>query len=91
MKRTELEKRAAARTLTQMKRALPPERYAQGSATVLDRRAQRRLDRERGLVPFAVKLDAELVARLHALAAERRVELNALVEELLRKGLGEPA
>ena len=91
MKRTELEKLAAARTLTRMKRSQPPARYAQGAASVADRRAQRRLDRERGLVPFAVKLDAELAARLRATAAERGVELNALVDELLRKGLGEPA
>lgn len=89
MKRTELEKLAAVKVVTQMKRTAPPERYAQGSAAVPDRREQRRLDRERGLVPFAVKLDAALAARLRALAAERGIELNALVDELLRQGLGE--
>lgn len=88
MKRTQLEKLAAARTLTQMKRAVPPERYAQGAAEVTDRREQRRLDRERGLVPFAVKLDGALAARLRALAIERGASLNELVDDLLRKGLG---
>ena len=91
MKRTQLEKLAAARTVTQMKRTVPPERYAQGAATIVDRREQRRLDRERGLVPFAVKLDGALAARLRALAAGRKVSLDALADELLRKGLGEDA
>ena len=71
-----------------MRRAVPPERYAQGAAEVPDRREQRRLDRERGLVPFAVKLDGALAARLRALATQRGASLDALVDELLRKGLG---
>ncbi|TAN54694.1 MAG: hypothetical protein EPN19_04920 [Betaproteobacteria bacterium] len=90
MKKTDLEKLAAVKVMTRMRSSAVPERYAQGSATVADRREQRRLDRERGLVPFAVKLDGGLAARLRALAAERGVELNALVDELLRKGLDEP-
>ena len=89
MKRTDLEKLAAVKVVTQMKRTAPPERYAQGSAAVTDRREQRRLDRERGLVPFAVKLDGALAARLRALAAERNIGLNELVGEVLRKGLGD--
>lgn len=91
MKRTQLEKLAAAKTLTRMKRTVPPERYAQGAAEVPDRREQRRLDRERGLVPFAVKLDGALAARLRALAIERGASLNAVVDEVLRKGLGDDA
>ncbi|TAK38257.1 MAG: hypothetical protein EPO29_11830 [Betaproteobacteria bacterium] len=90
MKKTDLEKLAAVKVMTRMRSSAVPERYAQGSATVADRREQWRLDRERGLVPFAVKLDGGLAARLRALAAERGVELNALVDELLRKGLDEP-
>jgi hypothetical protein len=89
MKRTELAKLAAVKVMTQVKRTAPPERYAQGSASVPDRREQRRLDRERGLVPFAVKLDRRLASRLSALACERNIGLNELVDELLRKALGE--
>lgn len=89
MKKTDLEKLMAVKVVTQMKRAATPERYAQGSTAVPDRREQRRLDRERGLVPFAVKLDGPLASRLRALAAERDIGLNELVDELLRKGLGE--
>ena len=90
MKKTGLEKLAAVKVVTQMKRVTPPERYAQGSA-LPDRREQRRLDRERGLVPFAVKLDGRLVERLRSRAADRDGGLNDLVDELLRKGLGESA
>ena len=88
MKKTDMEKLKGLRIATAMKKAAPPERFAQGSAAVPDRREQRRLDRERGLVPFAVKIDASLAARLRALAAERKVELNELVAEVLKKGLG---
>jgi len=88
MKRTQLEKLQAARIITDMKKANPPERYAQGSGAALDRREQRRLDRERGLVPFAVKLDGELVKRIRALAEARKSGINEVVAELLRKALG---
>ena len=89
MKKTELEKLTAARVMTRMKSSAIPERYAQGSAGVPDRRERRRLDRERGLVPFAVKLDGRLAGRLRALAGERNIDLNELVDELLRKAIGE--
>jgi hypothetical protein len=39
------------------------------------------------LVPFAVKLNGELVQQLHAQAKERNVDLNELVAGLLAKGL----
>jgi predicted HicB family RNase H-like nuclease len=42
-----------------------------------------------GLVPFAVKLNGDLVARLQALAKERGVEMNQLVAEVLEKGLAD--
>ena len=87
MKKTQLEKLQAAKIVTDMKRSAPPERYAQGSGTVLDRREQRKLDRERGLVPFAVKLDSELVKRLRALAEERKTGINEVVGELLAKAI----
>jgi len=88
MKRTQLEKLQAARIVSDMKKTAPPERYAQGSGAVLDRREQRKLDRERGLVPFAVKLDGDLVKRIRALADERRMEIGEVVNELLKKSLG---
>jgi predicted HicB family RNase H-like nuclease len=54
---------------------------------VVDRREQRKLDQAQGLVPFAVKLNSELVQQLQTLAKERGTDLNALVAEVLTKGL----
>ncbi|WP_308600634.1 hypothetical protein [Massilia sp. Dwa41.01b] len=53
----------------------------------MDRREQRERERAAGLVPFAVKLEGELVKQLQALATERGVDMNALTAELLRKGM----
>jgi hypothetical protein len=52
-----------------------------------DRREQRKLDQSLGLVPFAVKLNGDLVQQLQAQAKQRDVELNQLVADLLAKGL----
>ncbi len=89
MKRTQLEKLNALKLVTNMKKSAVPERYAQGSTEVPDRRTQRRLERERGLVPFAVKIDRELAARLRARAQADGADLNELVGTLLERGLAE--
>ena len=52
-----------------------------------DRREQRERERALGLVPFAVKLNSDLVKQLQTLSKERGVELNELVTQLLQKGL----
>ena len=87
MKKTDLERLKAAHIKNQMKQAPMPERFGKGSGAVPDRRERRKLDQARGLVPFAVKLDGELVKQVRALAEERRAELNDVVAELLKKGL----
>jgi hypothetical protein len=87
MKKTDLERLKAAHLKNQMKQAPVPERFGKGSNAVLDKRERRRLDQARGLVPFAVKLESELVHQIRALAQERGTDLNELVGELLKKGL----
>ena len=87
MKRTDLEKFQAKKILNQLQHTAVPERYAQGSAAVADRRERQRLARERGLIPFAVKLDRELAARLRQTAEARGVALDVLVGDLLAQGL----
>ena len=87
MKKTDLEKSLALDLMRKMKQAGSADRFGQGSAQVPDRREQRRLDQAKGLVPFAVKLNSELVRELQALAAERKTDLNELVGEVLKKGL----
>ncbi|MCW3478474.1 hypothetical protein OL229_02695 [Neisseriaceae bacterium JH1-16] len=87
MKRTDLEKNKGLKINGQMKGQAVPARFGQEAATVLDKREQRKLDQALGLVPFAVKLNSELVGQLQALATERKVGMNDLVAELLKKGL----
>ena len=85
MKRTDLEKLQSKK----ITRNATPDRFGKAAAgAATSRREQRKLDQARGLVPFAVKLDGELVKRLHALAQEQNAELSHVVAELLKKGLG---
>jgi hypothetical protein len=86
VKRTQLEKLKGARITGGIGREGTLDRFGKGSAAP-SRREQRKLDQAQGLVPFAVKLDGELVKQLHALAQERKTGLNEVVAELLKKGL----
>ena len=87
MKKTDRERLKAASIRNQMKQSPIPERFAQGSQGVLDRRQQREADRARGLVPFAVKIPGDLVNELRALAQARQADLNDLVADLLKKAI----
>ena len=89
MKRTDLEKLKGLKIDGRMKGAATPGRFAaDAGAAATSRREQRERERALGLVPFAVKLDGELVKRVQALAQDRQTGLNEVVAELLRKGLG---
>lgn len=87
MKRADLEKHKGKKIDDNMSRTSTPGRFGKEAATILDRREQRRRDQELGLVPFAVKLDGELVKKLQSLAQECQVGLNEVVSELLEIGL----
>lgn len=87
MKRTELEKLKGKKIDNALGRGAVPHRFAQGASALTTRREQRKLDQAQGLVPFAVKLDGELVKSLQALAQQREVSLNILVGDLLRQSL----
>lgn len=86
MKRTDLAKSDAKKLMNQMT-AKGAAFGAAARTAPLDRREQRDRDRALGLVPFAVKLNGDLVQELQQLSKERGVELNELVAELLQKGL----
>jgi hypothetical protein len=62
--------------------------FGGGDAVAIDRREQRKRDQALGLVPFAVKLNGDLVQQLQALAKERGVDLNEVTADILIKGLG---
>jgi hypothetical protein len=85
MKRTDLYKNLASKIDRDMKQTGSPDRFGQGA--VLDRKEQRKLDQAKGLIPFAVKLDAQLAEQLRTLAETSEGGINEVVETLLRKGL----
>ncbi len=87
MKKTDLVKNLAKKLDGRMKSAGVPDRFAQGAAQAVDKREQRRRDAAAGLVPFACKLPAELVKRLHERAAAHEGGINALVAQALGKAL----
>lgn len=87
MKKTDLAKGEAKKLMGQM--GTRSATFRAGEAAQVDRREQRERERALGLVPFAVKLNGELVQRLHALAKERGVDMNQLVAEVLEKGLAD--
>ena len=87
MKRTDLAKNDGLKINSKMHQAGTPGRFGKEAAVVLDRREQRKQDQAQGLVPFAVKLNSDLVKQIQVLAEERKIGLNELVAELLKKGL----
>ena len=84
MKKTALAKSDAKKIMGQM--GSRSASFGAADAAPVDRREQRERERALGLVPFAVKLNGELVAQLQALAKERGVDMNQLADEVLRKG-----
>ncbi len=87
MKKTDLEKNKGLKISSGINRFGTPGRYGKDANVPLERREQRKLDQALGLVPFAVKLNGDLVQQIRALAQARQVGLNELVTELLKKGL----
>jgi hypothetical protein len=85
-KKTDLERLKAASLTDRLSKSAPPARYGSQSR-VVSRKEQRERERAQGLVPFAVKLNQELVKKLHALARERDIPLNEVVAQALEKGL----
>ena len=88
MKKTDLYKNQGLKINSQMKQAGIPDRFGGAAGVTPDRREQRKLDQALGLVPFAVKLNSELVQQIHAWAQTREMSVNELVAELLKNGLG---
>lgn len=87
MKRTELEKLKGKKIDNALGSSRVPHRFGQGAGDPVSRREQRKIDQAHGLIPFACKLDGELVKTLQSLAQTRGVALNDLVADLLRGGL----
>lgn len=87
MKKTDLEKHKGIKINSGANRFGTPGRFGKDAGAVTERREQRKLDQTLGLVPFAVKLNGDLVKQVQALAQARQTGLNEVVAELLKKGL----
>ena len=87
MKKSGLAKMQAMKITGKMKQAGSTAPFGQVAPVVLDRREQRKLDQSLGLVPFAVKLNSDLVQQVQALAQQRECGINELVAELLTNAL----
>ncbi len=87
MKRTDLAKNKFIKVNGKVHQAPTLGRFADQSAALPDRREQRKLDQAAGLIPFAVKLNVDLVKEIQALAQARQSGLNETVAELLQQGL----
>jgi hypothetical protein len=85
MKRTELEKRKGLAIVNAQRRA--GNRYGPAQAVPVDRKSQRAAERAAGLVPFAVKLPADLVAAINARAQRDGATAGDVVAQLLRAAL----
>jgi hypothetical protein len=88
MKKTDLEKNKALKLNNAMKQATA-DRFGKGAAAEpkLDRREQRKLDQAQGLVPFACKLNSELVEELKTRAADHPEGMSGLLSEVIKRGL----
>ncbi|MDO9003824.1 MAG: hypothetical protein Q7V20_10265 [Aquabacterium sp.] len=87
MKKTDLEKNKASKILGQMRQAPSSGRFGSAAASVPDRREQRKIDQANNLVPFAVKLNADLVKQLHSHAEREGVLMTEFVDRVIRAGL----
>ncbi len=87
MKRTELEKMKGIKIAGNMKLSSIPDRFGKDAANMLDKREQRKRDQEAGLVPFAVKLQGELIKQIQALAESEQQSLSEITALLLTRAL----
>ncbi len=86
MKKTDIYKNEGSKINSRMKSGNQG-RAGNQDTGVPDRREQRKLDQAAGLVPFALKLNIDLVQEIQARAQSRQTSVNALVAELLKKAL----
>jgi hypothetical protein len=84
MKKTGMAKSDAKKLMGKM---VAPGAAFGSAVAVVDKREQRKLDQAAGLVPFAVKLNGELVKQLQELAQAQGGDMNQTVAAVLAKGL----
>jgi len=80
----DIEKGKGLKLTNSLKNGATSARFGQEAAMPkLDKREQRRLDQQSGLVPFACKLNEHLVAQLQARAAAHEGGMSEVLSEIL--------
>ncbi|HNX25411.1 MAG TPA: hypothetical protein PKG60_15295 [Spirochaetota bacterium] len=87
MKRTDLEKTLGSKINSKIQKNSETGPFAKDAVKPVDKREQRKLDQALGLVPFAVKINIDLVQRIQEIAKEEQASVSEIVTELLHKGL----
>ncbi|AFK61275.1 hypothetical protein TKWG_03410 [Advenella kashmirensis WT001] len=86
MKKFDLEKAKALKTVGKMKQEGVPGQFGAADAAV-DRRAQRKLDQAQGLVSFPVKLRQEVIDQIRERAVQQDRNTNDIIGQLLEQAL----
>ena len=87
MKKSDLDRNEGLKIASQMKHAGTPDRFGCAANPGVTRRDQRKLDQAQGFIPFAVKIDGDLVKQIQSLAESSGEGINETVAALLTKGL----
>jgi len=87
MKRTDLEKSIGSKINSKIERNSESGPFSKDGIKPIDKREQRKLDQAKGLVPFAVKINSELVEKIQNIAKEESKSVSEVVTELLKRGL----
>ena len=87
MKSSDLQKSLGSKINSKLGASGQPDRFGAAAGKGADKRKQRAQDRALGLVPFACKLPSTLVKDLQARAAAHEGGINALMAEIVAKGI----
>lgn len=89
MKKTDLEKNKGLKINSRLQQVQTPARFGEAATVPLDRREQRKHDQALGLVPFAVKLNGDLIKQIQQIATDKQQTLSEVTAELLLKVLSQ--
>lgn len=87
MKRTDLEKSLGTKIKANIHANSESGPFNKDAAKPVDKREQRKLDQAQGLVPFAVKINIDLVEKIQDIAKEEKNTVSEVVADLIQKGL----
>ena len=87
MKKTDIEKAKALKTVGKMKQEGVSGRFGAAVDAAPDRRAKRKLDQAQGLVSFPVKLKQEVITQIRERAAQQDISTNEIIGQLLERAL----